>query len=126
MIGECAKVLQEFPDVFGWRRDEDGGAGVVVAATDPVLFSSDSPCVVFQAGPCEEPSVEAQEMVRGYLITRLDAVDGGGHGVDVRQDLRRGDVRRSLAELRCHLGSQKTPGADLEALDSRGSHGLCS
>ncbi len=88
MIGECARVLQEFPDVFEWRRDESGRAGVVVAAPDPVPFSSDSPCVVFQSGPGEQPSVEAQEMVRGDLITRPDAVDGGGHGVDVRQDLR--------------------------------------
>ena len=118
VVAEAAEVFEEIAYEIRWRWDERGRAGVVVAATDPILLGADGASVGLQRSASEQSPMEAQQVVQGDGITRSDAADSRSHSVNVPQHLGRGDVGRLFAKTEGCLCPEETPGTDLQAFDA--------
>ncbi len=106
------------------RWDERRGARVECAPADPVLDLAYSPGVLAQLRQRKEALVDGEQAVEGNRVGAGQRVHGPRHGVDVADDLFSGDVDVRFTGRERHLGPEKPPAADHEALDVRGRHGL--
>ena len=119
IITELAKIIKEFGHEFRRRRDEHSGTRVVVATPYPVLLCADSPGMLGQSSAGKKFLVESENMVQRDVIAIGHAVNGGGHRINVRDDLASRNVARLLTKLLGSLGAKQTPRPDFQSLDPR-------
>jgi hypothetical protein len=123
-VGKGAEILDQLCDRLRGRRNVVRRAGVVVAATDPVLLLPEAPCIVVQTRTREQASMNLQQQLHGDLAVEPDLLYSAEHRVDVAEHLRGRHVGGWLGRRAERLGMQQMSRADLQALDARGGHGL--
>ena len=118
------EVSQQGLERLRWRRDERCRAGVVAAATDPVLHVANHTADVRHRGSFHQGPVDAKKIVECDRVPRRAQLDGGLHRGDVGEDFDSDPIGGVASLGEYDLGVEQPARACFQAFDLRGRDGL--